>query len=99
MENHSVFNSKELANDIVHFIEERNKTKGSPNGLLTGIEAIDDATEGIKPGQVITITDDSSCRMSLFSQLIEIISLNEKNSRTCVYKEYCRIPLPTKKFP
>ena len=49
MENHSVFNSKELANDIVYFIEERNKTKGSPNGLLTGIEAIDDATEGIKP--------------------------------------------------
>lgn len=78
MENHSVFNSKELANDIVYFIEERNKTKGSPNGLLTGIEAIDDATEGIKPGQVITITDDSSCRMSLFSQLIEIISLNGK---------------------
>ena len=30
-------------------IEERNKTKGSPNVLLTGIEAIDDATEGIKP--------------------------------------------------
>lgn len=27
MENHSVFNSKELANDIVHFIEERIKLK------------------------------------------------------------------------
>lgn len=86
MENHSVFNSKELANDIVHFIEERNKTKGSPNGLLTGIEAIDDATEGIKPWQVITITDDSSCRMSLFSQLIEIISLNGKLQDLCIQR-------------
>ena len=86
MENHSVFNSKELANDIVHFIEERNKTKGSPNVLLTGIEAIDDATEGIKPGQVLTITDDSSCRMSLFSQLIEIISLNGKLQDLCIQR-------------
>ncbi len=78
MNEYTVTNTKALANDLISFIEERFKLRGTNNGILTGIDAVDAATEGIKPGQVITIADEPACSMSLFSQFIETISVNQK---------------------
>lgn len=72
MENNSICDNKEFVTEITTYIENRFKSKGKPEGILTGIHQIDEITEGIKEGQVVTITTDTTGTISLFFQLMEI---------------------------
>ena len=77
MKNCSFINAMKLSYDTSSFIKNKMKNKVTSTGIFTGIDAVDAATEGIKSGQVITIAEDSTCLMSLFSQFIENISVKQ----------------------
>lgn len=70
-------NSKEWLDDALSFINNRLGAKEA-DGFFIGIDSVDAATEGVRPGQLITIADAPECLMSLFSQFIENISVNQK---------------------
>lgn len=70
-------NSKEWLDDALSFINNRLGAKET-DGFFIEIDSVDAATKGVRPGQLITIADAPECLMSLFSQFIENISVNQK---------------------
>ena len=78
--------SKELAVDVISFIEERTSSPLYINGIRTGFKCIDNDTRGLQPGSLTSICSNQFAYRAFSLQLLYNISVN--NKVPCGYFSY-----------